>query len=185
MRRERVRQHPHRSSSSRPLRTRMRMLLGVLQCHHDAQKSHAEADAGSAGDGFKLSPMEDMQIGYLKGEMSLRELTNASLTNYRLQRNFDNRSPSISIPSVERTSGTIGSRGPRTSTSLDLATRRCPARKLRLRRHVDVEAGEVRGVEARPPCSTSHARRREEELGESGGGVRRSSGRQAVAAMVE
>jgi hypothetical protein len=50
--RERVQQHPHCSSSSRPLRTHMRMLFGVLHCHRDAQKLHAGADAGCAGDGL-------------------------------------------------------------------------------------------------------------------------------------
>jgi hypothetical protein len=32
----------------------MRMLLGVLQCHRDAQKSHAGADAGYARDGLTM-----------------------------------------------------------------------------------------------------------------------------------
>jgi hypothetical protein len=36
-----------------------------------------------------------------------------------------------------------------------------------------------------PPCSTSHVWRCEEELGEAGSNVRRSSGRRAAAAMVK
>jgi hypothetical protein len=116
--------------------------------------------------------MENMQIGHPKGEMSLRELADASLTNYRLQRNSDNRSPSISIPSDERTSGaTVGSRGPRMSTSIDLAMERRPTRKPKLRRRVDIEVGGVGGVK--------------EELGEAGSGTRRSSGRRVTVAMVE
>jgi hypothetical protein len=47
-------------------------------------------------------------------------------------------------------------------------------RNPRLRRHADIEAGGVRGVEARPPAR--HLMR---------GGVRWSSGRQVVATMVE
>jgi hypothetical protein len=112
--------------------------------------------------------MENTQIGYPKGEMSLRELTDASLTNYRLQRNSDNRSPSISIPSDERTSGaTVGSCGPRMSTSIDLAMERRLTRKPKLRRRVDIEVGGVGGVK------------------EAGSGTRRSSGRRVTVAMVE
>jgi hypothetical protein len=69
---------------------------------------------------------------------------------------------------------TVGSRGPRTSTSPDLAAGKRPVRRPRLRGRTDVKAGGVREVE--------------EELGETlrevGGGTKRSSGRRA-AAMVE
>jgi hypothetical protein len=46
----------------------------------------------------------DMQIEYPKKEISFREIMDASLTNYCLQQNSDNRSPSISIPSDKRMS---------------------------------------------------------------------------------
>jgi hypothetical protein len=69
--------------------------------------------------------MEETQIGYPKWKMSLYELVDASLTNYRLQQNFDNRSPSISIPS-KMSGTTAGLHGPEMSTSLDLASGRRP-----------------------------------------------------------
>jgi hypothetical protein len=63
---------------------------------------------------------------------------------------------------------TMESRGLETSTSLDLATGRCPMRKPRLR--MLVEAKELRLAPAR------HLMR---------GNMRRSSGRRVVAAMVD
>jgi hypothetical protein len=92
--------------------------------------------------------------------------------NYGLQQNFDNWCSSISISFYERCDG--GSCGPETSTSLDLATGRRFARKLRLRRHVNIVARGVRGVEAHPLAR--HLMRN---------GTRRSLRKRAVVAMVE